>query len=116
VLAASTAEAVLRSTGQRDDPGIGEVIELLVHPGGPRFSEPVEVAVMRAYSAESRGAVDPKLRALRILATAANPDPRVAALEAVWATRALLSPVGLAAFEARLQEFFDSHRAAASGS
>jgi hypothetical protein len=106
-LAASTAHTILGLTGQRDDPGIAEAVEWLVHPHGPRFSEPVEIAILRANSAESRGVVNARLRALRILATAANPDAHLAALESVWATRALLTPEALARFDAGLQEFFD---------
>jgi hypothetical protein len=105
-LAAWTARTVLGMTGQHDDPGIAEVVEWLVHPHGPRFSEPVEIAILQARSAESRGVVNGRSRALRILVTAANPDAHLAALEAVWATRALLTPEALARFVAGVQEFF----------
>jgi hypothetical protein len=90
-LAMLAAGVVLRMAGLRTEPEIVEALDWLMSPVGPRFSEAVELAMHQARKAEERGVTSTKARALRVLATAANPDPHLAALEAVWGVRNVMA-------------------------
>jgi hypothetical protein len=106
-LAAVVASNLFRHVGLHTSPEIAEAVRLLTDPAGPRFSEPIEIAMLQARDAEAGGVIDLKTRAMRVLATAANPDPHLAALEAIWGVRQVLTPDIQVTFDADIQRVLD---------
>jgi hypothetical protein len=73
-------------------------------PGRPPFSEAVEINMLRARTAEDRRGPGFESRAWRVLATAANPDPHLAALEAIWGMRDAIAPEARGQYDAAVRE------------
>jgi hypothetical protein len=103
-LAMIAAGMVLRMAELRAEPEIVEALDWLMSPVGPRVTEAIELAMLRARDVEERGVKSSKARALRVLATAANPDPYLAALEAVRGVRDVLAPEARVNYDANVHK------------
>ncbi len=103
-LAAVIANTMFRLAGMDGDPDAAEAVEWLTHPDGPRFSLSVETNMFMAHTAEKAGRYTLKARAWRVLATAAHPDPHLAALEAIWGVRERIAPEALLRYDAVVRE------------
>jgi hypothetical protein len=103
-LAAVIANTMFRLAGLDGDPDAAEAVEWLTHPDGPRFSLTVENNMFMAHTAEQAGRHTLKSRAWRVLATAAHPDPHVAALEAIWGVRERIVPDALLRYDAVVRD------------
>jgi hypothetical protein len=103
-LAKIVAGMVLGIAELHAEPEIVEALDWLMSPVGPRFSEAIQVAMLQARDVENQGVRSSKARALRVLATAANADPHLAALEAVWGVRDVLAPEARVNYDANVHK------------
>jgi hypothetical protein len=103
-LAAVIARSMFHLAEMDANADAAEAVEWLTHPDGPRFSEAVETNMHMARTAEERRGPGFESRAWRVLATAANPDPQLAALEAIWGMRDAIAPEGRVHYDAAVRE------------
>jgi hypothetical protein len=103
-LAAVIARSMFGLAEMGANPDAAEAVEWLTHPDGPHFSETVEIKMQRARTAEETRGPSFESRAWRVLGTAANPDPHLAVLEAIWGMRDAIAPEARGQYDAAVQE------------